>query len=92
MKDNIIIYEDGMTVKVWTRPDQGKAFAGVLTDFYGYCGGKIPVELFWKSIEHMSTVDATALFNSLVNDVVLKGAYMACEGIELYPPVEGWSA
>jgi hypothetical protein len=83
MCDNIIIYEDGMTVKVWTEPDQGKDFAEVLTAFYEKCGGKITPEMFGKAIAYMSPADASSLFNQLVNDVVLKKVYLGCYATEL---------
>lgn len=84
MCDNIIIYEDGMTVKVWTEPDKGKNFAEVLTSFYEKCGGKVTPEMFGKAIAYLSSVDACSLFNQLVNDVVLKKCYMGCTATELY--------
>lgn len=84
MCDNIIIYEDGMTVKVWTEPDEGKDFAEVLTTFYEKCGGKVTPEIFSKAIHYMTPEDASSLFNQLVNDVVLKKVYLGCVSTELY--------
>jgi hypothetical protein len=84
MADNIIIYEDGMTRKVWIEADKGQDFNEVLVSFYEYCGGKIPAEMFGKAIHYMTPVDACSLFNQLVNDVVLKRCYMNCQATELY--------
>lgn len=84
MKDNIIIYEDGMTTKVWTEPDEGCDFQDTLGKFYEYCGGKIAPGVFRVAIEFMSPIDACTLFNQLVNGVTLKKAYMGCVATELY--------
>lgn len=84
MKDNIIIYEDGMTTKVWTEPDEGCDFRDSLGKFYEHCGGKITPEIFRTAIEYMSPIDSCNLFNQLVNDVKLKKLYMGCVATELY--------
>ena len=84
MKENIIIYEDGMNTKVWTEPDDGRDLRDTLGAFYTHCGGKITPEIFRTAIEYMSPVDACTLFNQLVNDVKLKKLYMGCVATDLY--------
>lgn len=84
MCDNIVIYEDNLTVKVWTESGDGKDFAETLVSFYKFCGGKVTPEIFGKAIAYLSAVDACNLFNQLVNDVVLKKVYMNCTATELY--------
>ena len=84
MADNIIIYKDGMTTKVWMEAAKGQDFCETLVSFYAFCGGKVTPEIFGKSIHYMSPVDACNLFNQLVNDVVLSRCYMNCTGTELY--------
>ena len=84
MKQNIIIYQDGITTKVWTKLDDGKDFAELLVSFYEKCGGKVTPEIFSKAIHYMTPADACNLFNQLVNDVVLKDVFMGCVPVEIY--------
>ena len=84
MKEHIIIYEDGSTLKVWTMDDSGDDFAEVLCEFYKKCGGKVTVDIFEKAVAYMNPVDACSLFNQLVNDVVVKKLYLGCVATELY--------